>query len=126
MQNLDDSLSMYYALRQQKAAEISTRIGQIQQQLAAELLSLQELEQQLLSAQENVLEQIRPVLTTDARSFLSMPQFQEFVRDLLKEVNSDLAPFSGRVAKRDNIWKKGRRQKIRRRSWKPFFNTPKG
>jgi len=33
MQNLDNSLSMYYALRQQKAAEISTRIGQIQQQL---------------------------------------------------------------------------------------------
>ncbi|MBI4784110.1 MAG: hypothetical protein HY785_22750 [Oscillatoriophycideae cyanobacterium NC_groundwater_1537_Pr4_S-0.65um_50_18] len=86
MQNLDDSLSMYYALRQQKTAEISARIGQIQLQLATELQGLQELEQQLLSAQESVLEQIRLVLETDARSLVSTSQFQEFVRDLLKEV----------------------------------------
>jgi hypothetical protein len=36
MQNLDDSLFVYYALRQQKATEIAARIGQIQQQLAAD------------------------------------------------------------------------------------------
>lgn len=88
MQSLDDSLSTYYALRQQKAIEISTRIGQVQQQLAAELQGLQDLEQQLLSAQEGVLEQIRLVLETDARSLLSTSQFQEFVRDLLQEVKA--------------------------------------
>jgi hypothetical protein len=68
MQNLDDSLSMYYALQQQKATEISARIGQIQLQLATELQGLQELEQQLLSAQESVLAQIRLALQMRDRS----------------------------------------------------------
>lgn len=106
MQNLDSSLSMYYALRQQKAAEISARIGQIQLQLATELQSLQELEQQLLSAQESVLEQIRPVLATDARLLLSTPQFQEFVRDLLKEVKAKpkKASFVLEVAPKTTKW----------------------
>lgn len=106
MQNLDNSLSAYYALRQQKTAEISTRIGQIQQQLAAELQALQGLEQQLLSAQENVLEQIRPVLATDARSLLSTSQFQEFVRDLLQEVKAKpkQASFVLEVAPKTTKW----------------------
>ncbi|XGV94825.1 MAG: hypothetical protein ACAF41_19040 [Leptolyngbya sp. BL-A-14] len=106
MQNLDDSLSVYYTLRQQKATEIAARIGQIQQQLAAELQGLQELEQQLLSAQGNVLEQIRPVLATDARSLLSMPEFQEFVRDLLKEVKAKpkQAAFVLEVASKTTKW----------------------
>jgi vacuolar-type H+-ATPase subunit E/Vma4 len=106
MQNLGNSLSAYYALRQQKTAEISTRIGQIQQQLAAELQALQGLEQQLLSAQENVLEQIRPVLATDVRSLLSTSQFQEFVRDLLQEVKAKLkqASFVLEVAPKTTKW----------------------
>ncbi len=106
MQSLDDSLSTYYALRQQKAIEISTRIGQVQQQLAAELQGLQDLEQQLLSAQESVLERIRLVLETDARSLLPTPQFQEFVRDLLKEVKAKpkQASFVLEVAPKTTKW----------------------
>ncbi len=106
MQSLDDSLSTYYALRQQKAIEISTRIGQVQQQLAAELQALQKLEQQLLSAQTNVLEQIRSVLETDARSLLPTPQFQEFVRDLLQEVKAKpkKASFVLEVAPKTTKW----------------------
>ena len=106
MQTLSDSLSTYYKLRQQKAVEISTRIEQVQQQLATELQGLQELEQQLLSAQGSVLEQIRPVLATDARSLLPTPQFQEFVRDLLKEVKAKpkQAAFTLKVASKTTKW----------------------
>lgn len=106
MYNLSDSLSTYYKLRQQKAIEISTRIEQVQQQLTTELQRLQELEQQLLSAQGCVLEQIRPVLATDARSLLPTPQFQEFVRDLLKEVKAKpkQASFALKVASKTTKW----------------------
>lgn len=106
MHNLSDSLSIYYKLRQQKAIEISTRIEQVQQQLTTELQRLQELEQQLLSAQGCVLEQIRPVLATDARSLLPTPQFQEFVRELLKEVKAKpkQAAFTLTVASKTTKW----------------------
>jgi hypothetical protein len=106
MYNLSDSLSTYYKLRQQKAIEISTRIEQVQQQLTTELQRLQELEQQLLSAQGCVLEQICPVLATDARSLLPTPQFQEFVRNLMKEVRAKpkKASFVLEVAPKTTKW----------------------
>jgi hypothetical protein len=106
MQNLSDSLSTYYKLRQQKATQLSTGIRQVQQQLATELQALQELEQQLLSIQEDALKQIRPLLEIDARSLLPMPQFQEFVRDLLKEVKAKpkQASFVLKVASKTTKW----------------------
>lgn len=88
MQNLSDSLFAYYRLRQQKATELPIRLRQLQQRLADQLQALQELEQGFLSDQENVLKQIRPILASDARSLLPIPQFQEFVRDLLMEVKA--------------------------------------
>jgi hypothetical protein len=106
MQTLSDFLSTYYKLRQQKATQLSAGIKQTQERLATELQALQNLEQQLLSAQGNVLEQIRPVLATDARSLLPTPQFQEFVRDLLKEVKAKpkQASFALKVASKTTKW----------------------
>lgn len=88
MQNLCDVLSTYYSLRQQKETQLPERLRQVQQQLAAELEALKELEQGFLSAQEKALEEIYPILEVDARSLLPTPQFQEFVRDLVKEVKA--------------------------------------
>lgn len=88
MQNLSDSLSAYYKLRQQKATQLPAQISQLQQQLATQLQALQEMERRFLSAQEDVLEQIRPILAIAARSLLPTPQFKKFVRDLLMEVKA--------------------------------------
>jgi hypothetical protein len=106
MQTLSDFLSTYYKLRQQKATQLSAGIKQTQERLATELQALQELEQQHLSAQENVLKQIRPVLEIDARSLLPTPHFQEFVRYLLKEVKAKpkQASFTLKVASKTTKW----------------------
>jgi hypothetical protein len=106
MQNLSDMLSTYYTLRQLKTTRISTQVEQVHQQIAAQVQILQRLEQEFLSTQEESLAQIRPILAVDARSLVTIPQFQDFVRDLLAQVEATSNNFSNilKIASKPDKW----------------------
>jgi hypothetical protein len=85
MTSLNDLLASYFLLQQQKVTEMVAQLDQLRQQFEAQLRKLQKRELGFVSAQEEVLEQIRPLLASDARSLVLTPNFQEYLHTLLEQ-----------------------------------------
>lgn len=89
MSDLSELLSTYSKLQQQRTIAITDRLARSQQQLASEILTIQECERQFIAAENKVLDQIRPLLATDARSLLTTREFQYFARSLNEKLDVD-------------------------------------
>lgn len=86
MNLLNELITSYTKTQRQKAAQIGNQLNRLQQQLASQLLTIHEQESEFIASQENILGQIRPLLALDARSLLSVDEFEQFVRSLLQNI----------------------------------------
>lgn len=75
-------IANYHSLRQQRSEQIETALQALQSQIAEQLAQLQATEQPLLEAQSQLLSQLRPQVEADARSLLSLAEFQQCLPSL--------------------------------------------
>lgn len=87
MYSLNELITSYSKAGRQKAAQIRDQLNRLQQQLASQLLTIRQRESEFIAIQENVLDEIRPLLALDARSLLSVDEFEQFVRSLLENID---------------------------------------
>jgi len=89
MSNLGELLSTYSKLQQQRMIDITDRLARLHQQFAAGMLTIQEFERQFIAAENKVLDQIRLLLATDARSRLATREFRDFARSLHENLDAE-------------------------------------
>jgi hypothetical protein len=84
MTNSNSLLSSYQALVQNHASHFDPEISELQQLIQQRMQDLNQQEQALVEAQVAKLQEIVNALATDARYFLSTPEFSTFVQELKK------------------------------------------
>lgn len=106
MFNLNDLLSTCAIMQRQRTADITDRLDRLQQQVASQLLTIRQREAEFISEQNQVLDQIRPLLATDARSLLTMIKFQAFVQSRFQQVaESANQTLSRRIDANPETWR---------------------
>jgi hypothetical protein len=88
MTSLSELIVSYTKTQQQKVAQIGEQLNRLQQQLASQLLTIRERESKFIASQQNILDQIRPLLALDARSLLTVDEFEQSVRSLLQNIDA--------------------------------------
>lgn len=88
MTSLSELIASYSKTGRQKTAQIRDQLNRLQQQLASQLLTIRQRESEFIAIQENILDEIRPLLALNARSLLSVDEFEQFVRSLLENIDA--------------------------------------
>lgn len=88
MSAISDLVSTCYGLRQQTVQHITVQIEQLRRHAQAQMAAIRQWERSSSSAQQTILEQLRPHLATDARSLLLTAEFAAFVQELRSELKA--------------------------------------
>ncbi|NJO75087.1 MAG: hypothetical protein HC833_15765 [Leptolyngbyaceae cyanobacterium RM1_406_9] len=80
---IGELMTAYTQLRRRKGRELSAQLNQMRQQVIAEFDSIRQQELEFTALQETLLDQLRTHFAFDARSILSTPEFERFVRSML-------------------------------------------
>ncbi|MGG6270961.1 hypothetical protein ACQ4M3_42215 [Leptolyngbya sp. AN03gr2] len=89
MLTLSDLLSTYDAYTQRRTSDVFEQLARLRQDIATKRMSIEQVESELLQAQQHCLDQMRPHFAADARALLKTPQFAAFVESLIEAVASD-------------------------------------
>jgi hypothetical protein len=106
MLTFKELLETYYVFRHERTVQTTDQLNRLRQQVESQLLTIREREFEFVTAQQNILDQLRPQLATDARVLFSTPEFQTFVESLLRrfETNVITNSYSQQIAPTPDAW----------------------